>query len=356
MNTVPQITQRAFGTLADGRAVHAYTLDNGAGITLSAINLGGIVTSVRVPDRHGVAANVVLDLPSLADYETRNPHFGTIVGRYANRIARGRFEIDGERFQLPVNDGANALHGGPGGFGKRFWEIDAVPAAGDGSVAIELRLTSEDGDQGYPGRLEATVRYTLTARNEWRIDYRATSDRPTIVNLAHHDYFNLSGTGSVLDHRLALGAGRYCPVDAGLIPEGIADVGGTPFDFRESTAIGARIRTPNAQLLRARGYDHNWVLDPPAAHGLRFAARLEDPRSGRAMDIETTQPGVQFYSGNFLDATLSRSSGEIIRQGDGLCLETQHFPDAPNHPDFASTVLRPGQTFASTTVHRFSNF
>ena len=342
-----------FGTLADGRVVRRYTLANGRGIALSAINLGGIVTALNVPDRDGVSGNVVLGFSSLHDYETRNPHFGTIVGRCANRIANGAFAIDGERFQLDVNDGVHSLHGGAGGFGKVWWDIAAMPAADDGCVAIELTRVSAEGEQGYPGRLEVNVRYTLTPGNEWRIDYRAKCDRSTIVNLSHHDYFNLGGRGSILGHRLAIAGARYCPVDAGLIPEGIADVAGTPFDFRAAAPIGARIRQGHAQLLRARGYDHNWVLDAAEQPGLRFAARLEDPHSGRAMDIETTEPGLQFYSGNFLDGTLLGTCGEAIRQGDGLCLETQHFPDAPNHPDFTSTVLRPGEVYASTTLHRF---
>jgi aldose 1-epimerase len=354
MSSTPQIASRDYGALTDGRTVREYTLDNGAGLSLSAINLGGIVTALRVPDRHAVAANIVLGFGSLADYEARNPHFGTIVGRYANRIARGRFAIDGEPFQLAVNDGLHALHGGPGGFGKRWWDITAVPATPGGSVALELREVSEHGDQGYPGRLEASVRYTLTPRNEWRIDYRASCDRATIVNLTHHDYFNLAGSGAILDHCLTIAASRYCPIDAGLIPEGIADVAGTPFDFREATPIGARIREGHTQLLRARGYDHNWVLDPLDRPGLRFAARLADPASGRVMEIETTEPGLQFYSGNFLDGSLLGANGQAIRQSDGLCLETQHFPDAPNQPAFPQTVLRPGEVYTSTTVHRFS--
>ena len=333
--------------------VREYTLDNGRGLSLSAIRLGGIVTALRVPDRHGVPGNVVLGLPTLADYETRNPNFGTIVGRYGNRIAHGRFVLDGTTHQLAINNGLHSLHGGPGGFGKRLWDITPLPPASDGSVALELHLVSEDGDQGYPGRLEATVRYTLTPANEWRIDYQARCDRPTIVNLTHHDYFNLSGRGSVLDHRLTIAASRYCPVDGGLIPEGIAGVEGTPFDFREPHAIGSRIRGLHPQLLRARGYDHNWILDGDA--GLHFAARLEDPVSGRVMEVATTEPGLQFYSGNFLDGSLPGTAGQAIRQGDGLCLETQHFPDSPNRPDFPSTVLRPGDTFSSTTVHRFTH-
>ena len=357
MSAQPHVRSKVFGSLADGRVVRQYTLDNGRGLTLSAINLGGIVTALCVPDRHGVAGNIVLGFASLADYETRNPHFGTIVGRYANRIARGTFILDGERVQLPINDGEHSLHGGPAGFGKVWWDITEPPLRGDGEVAIELSLVSAHGEQGYPGEMQVRVRYTLTPEDEWRIDYRAQCDRATVVNLTHHDYFNLRGQGSVMAHRLTIGAGRYCPVDTGLIPEGIASVEGTPFDFRSPMPIGARVRDGHAQLLRARGYDHNWVLDDVAggdADGaLRFAARLEDPVSGRAMDVHTTEPGLQFYSGNFLDGTLLGASGQAIRQGDGLCLETQHFPDSPNHPDFPSTVLRPGDTWRSATVHRF---
>ena len=347
------ILRRDYGRLADGRPVHEYTLDNGAGVSLSAINLGGIVTAIRVPDRDGVIGNVVLGFDSLAAYEAPHPHLGTIVGRCANRIARGRFVLEGRVGQLALNDGGNALHGGPVGFGRCWWQIEPLPPAGDGSVAIELHHVSPDGDQGYPGELQAQVRYTLTPRNEWRIDYHATCDRPTIVNLTHHDYFNLAGAGSVADHRLTIAASRYCPIDAELIPQGIAQVSGTPFDFRRATAIGARLHEADPQLAWGGGYDHNWVLDETDAPRLRFAARLVDPASGRMLEIDTTEPGLQFYSGNFLDGSLIGTTGQPLRRGDGLCLETQHFPDAPNHPEFPSTLLRPGAHHASTTVHRF---
>jgi aldose 1-epimerase len=322
-------------------------------LSLRAINFGGIVTALNVPDRAGRADNIVLALPDLRDYETRNPNMGTIVGRYANRIAGGRFTLDGQAFDLPRNNGANTLHGGPVGFGKRWWDIATLPVGEDGSVAIELTLDSADGDQGFPGRMQVTVRYALTPHGEWRIDYLATCDRATVVNLSQHAYFNLAGRGSILGHRLQLPASRYCPVDAQLIPLGIAEVEGTPFDFRALTPIGDRIREAHPQILYARGYDHNWVLDAKPQAGLHLAARVEEPGSGRAMDIHTDQPGVQFYSGNFLDGTLAGADGHAIRQGDGLCLETQHFPDSPNQPAFPSTVLRRGERFASTTLHRF---
>ena len=349
----PLATARPYGRLDDGREVVEHTLDNGRGLVLKAINHGGIVTSLSCPDRAGRSANVVLGFDWLADYALRNPNFGTLVGRYANRIRDGRFALDGEAHALARNDGAHALHGGPCGFGKRWWAIEPLTQA-DGSVALELSLTSEDGDEHYPGRLDVTVRYTLTPANEWRIEYRATTSRPTVINLTHHTYWNLAGLGSALDHELTLNASFFLPIDAGLIPTGIAEVDGTPFDFREATPIGRRIRSGDPQLMLARGYDHCYALDRGGRKGLVEAARLRDPSSGRAMELATTEPGVQLYSGNLLDGRLRGASGQTYRQSDGVCLETQHYPDSPNHPEFPSTVLRPGETFLSTTVHRFS--
>ena len=354
----PMVAVRPYGQLPDGRAVFEYTLDNGRGLLLRAINLGGIVTELLCPDRDGQSANVVLGFSALDDYVERNPNFGTLVGRYGNRIAGGRFTLDGEPYRLALNDGAsdgaNALHGGPGGFGKRWWAIEPLPMQADGSVALELSLRSDDGDEHYPGRLDVTVRYTLTPANEWRIDYRATTSRTTVVNLTHHGYYNLAGGGSALDHSLSLNASLFLPVDAQLIPIEIAEVDGTPFDFRQPTRIVERIRGGDPQLMAARGYDHCFALDRGGSKGLVPAARLADPVSGRVMDIATTEPGIQFYSGNFLDGRLLGANGQAYRQGDGVCLETQHFPDSPNRPEFPSTVLRPGETFQSTTVHRFS--
>lgn len=358
-----RITSREYGRMPDGRAVTEYTLDNGRGLSLSAINRGGIVTALRVPDRNGRSANIVLGLPTLADYLKPHPNLGIIVGRYANRIAAGRFTLDGTAHQLSLNNGVNSLHGGAAGFGTRFWQVEPLTAEqADGDIAIELRYTSADGEEGYPGEVQLTVRYTLGATaNTWRIDYRAATDRPTVLNLSHHDYFNLAGSGSVMDHRLTIPASRYCPVDATLIPVGMAEVAATPFDFREPVQIGARIREGHAQLLLALGYDHNWVLDrhgdsSDGSASLAFAARLEHEASGRVMEVHTTEPGLQFYSGNFLDGSLMGTAGASLRQGDGLCLETQHFPDSPNRPDFPSTVLRPGELFSSTTEHRFGTF
>lgn len=352
-----RIEQREFGELSDGRQVREYTLRAG-GLVLRAINWGGIVTALEAPDRAGHLANVVLGLPTLRDYETRNPHMGTLVGRYANRIGGGRFMLDGRTVELDRNDGGNTLHGGTQGFGKQWWSIEPQPLGADGSAALVLRHTSADGEGGHAGTLRVQVRYSLGPGPQWRIDYEAQGDKPTVVNLSHHDYFNLRGHGDVMDHRLRIAASRYCPVDAGLIPLGLAPVDGTPFDFRRGARIGERIREAHEQLLRGRGYDHNFAIDAnESADGvLRPVARLADPASGRCMDIHSTEPGLQFYSGNFLDATLQGSHGALLRQGDGLCLETQHFPDAPNRPEFASTRLAAGDVFRSSTVMRFCTF
>lgn len=347
--------ERHFGVMPDGREVSEHTLDNGRGLVLRAINLGGIVTALEVPDRQGRSANVVLGFDNFRDYAERNPNFGTLVGRFANRIAGGRFTLDGKAHVLARNHGPNALHGGPGGWGTRWWSIEPLARGADGSTALELRLSSADAEEAYPGRLEVTVRYTLTTANAWRIDYQASChERATVLNLTHHGYYNLAGGGTALDQVLSLNASRYLAVDAHLIPTETRSVRGTPFDFRRPTRIGERIRHADEQILLARGYDHCYVLDREASQGPLPAARLADPVSGRVMEVDTTEPGLQFYSGNFLDGSLRGAAGQILRQGDGICLETQHFPDSPNRPEFPSTVLRPGETFQSTTVHRFS--
>ncbi|MFG6417283.1 aldose epimerase family protein [Roseateles sp. DC23W] len=353
--------RRDYGQLPDGRTVHEYTLSNGLGLKLSAITLGGIVTGLWVPDAQGTAGNVVLGFDNLDDYVHRNPSFGIIVGRYGNRIAGASFTLDGENHTLARNDGLNCLHGGIEGFGHRLWAAEPdTPRPGE-AQALRFSLSSPHGDQGFPGELTVRVRYSISATdNSWRVDYEATTDRATVVNLTHHDYFNLAGAGSVLDHHLTLPASRYSEVDAHLIPLRHAAVDGTPFDFRRPTPIAARIRQAHPQLLLAKGYDHNWLLDGELnADGLRPAATLEDPNSGRRMDVLTSEPAIQFYSGNFLDGSLAASQapgGRIYRQGDGLCLETQHNPDSPHHEasaDWPSTVLRPGETLRSTTIHRF---
>ena len=350
-----QLHQREYGHLADGRAVHEITLSHG-GLVLSLITLGGIVTTLWAPDRDGVAANVVRGFDNLDDYVRRNPFFGVIVGRYANRIALGELAIDGETHALSRNNGSNCLHGGEDGFGTRLWDIEATREHDDalGGPAVTLRYVSVDGEEGFPGRVEARVTYSLGADRSWRVDYEATTDRATVVNLSHHDYFNLAGHGSALDHLLTLPASRYNPVDASLIPIGIAEVDGTPFDFRAPTRIRARLGDADAQLAIAGGYDHNWILDDARLGALRLAARLEDPASGRAMELHTTEPALQFYSGNFLDGTLVGHENEAYQQGDAICLEPQHSPDSPHHADWPSTVLRPGQVYRSSTVYTFT--
>jgi len=350
---VGPIAKREFGQMPDGTPVLEYTLRNAGEMSVAFINYGGIITSIRVPDRDGTLDNVVLGLPTMEAYVARNPHFGAITGRYANRIANARFMLDGREYTLAANNGPNALHGGKKAFDKQVWHVKQLP--GGDRVGIELAHLSPDGDEGYPGNLDVKVTYTLNDENEFRIDYRATTDKATVVNLTSHSYFNLAGDGSgtVLDHTLTINADRYTPVDATSIPTGIASVGGTPFDFRQPTRIGDRIRDGDRQLVYGRGYDHNWVLNRPNDGSLALAAHLEDAKTGRIMEIETTEPGMQCYTGNFLDGTLVGSAGKMYRQGDGLCLETQHFPDSPNHPDFPSTVLRSGEVYQTSTVHRF---
>ena len=352
------ITSAPFGEV-DGQTVDLYTLTNANGMEVKIMTYGGIVQSIRVPDRDGNMANVALGFATLDEYVEGNPYFGTITGRYANRIARGTFTLDGERYRLALNNGENHLHGGEQGFDKFVWGATRLPDAEDG-VALRLSRTSPDGEENYPGTLVVDVTYTLTDNDELRIDYRATTDEPTIVNLTNHSYFNLAGegSGSIYGHELQLNASNYTPVDETLIPTGeIAPVAGTPFDFTEAKAIGQDIRDgENEQIVIGRGYDHNFVLDrdDPEDDSLILAARLTDPESGRRLEISTTEPGIQFYSGNFLDGTMVGPSGNVYRQGDGLALETQHFPDSPNRPEFPSTELGPDDEYTSTTVYAFS--
>jgi aldose 1-epimerase len=351
-----EISREPFGEI-EGRLIDRFTLANRHGLRVEVITYGGIIRAIWAPDRAGQLANVTLGFADLAGYLDHNdPYFGCIAGRYANRIARGIFTVDGETYQLPTNDGSNHLHGGVRGFDKRVWDADEIRE--DGAAGVRLARVSPDGEEGYPGTLSAAVSYLLDDDNQLRIDYRAESDRPTIVNLTNHTYWNLGGegTGSVEDHVLWLAASRYTPVDASLTPTGdLAPVTDTPFDFTTPTAIGARIRESHPQLLIGRGYDHNVVLDrAPADATLIEAATLRDPDSGRALTIWTTEPGIQFYSGGYLDGTLVGAGGHTYRQGDGVALETQHFPDSPNQPNFPSSVLRPGHVYTSTTVFSFS--
>jgi aldose 1-epimerase len=345
------IQQADFGRLPGGTPVKIYTLSNRNHVEARITNYGGIVVSLKVPDRNGNLADVVLGFDSLAEYLANpGPYFGALIGRYANRIAQGRFRLDGVEYHLDKNNGPNTLHGGAGGFDKKVWTPRELP---DG--ALELQYRSRDGESGFPGNLIVTATYRLTDANELRIDYSATTDRNTVLNLTSHSYFNLRGAGSgdILSHLVTLHADRFTPVDASMIPTGeLRNVAGTPFDFRNPTAIGARIGQDDEQLKRGNGYDHNWLIDK-RGNDLVLAARVEDPESGRVLEVHTTEPGIQFYTANFLDGTIRGKGGKIYPRRSALCLETQHFPDSPNHKNFPSTTLRPGDRFQSATVYRF---
>ena len=339
-----------FGAI-DGQPVTLFTLTNASGANVGIIEYGGIVVSLNVPDRDGNLGDVVLGFDTLDAYIADTPYFGAITGRYANRIAGGKFEVDGTAYELPVNNGPNSLHGGIKGFDKVVWK-GTPTESGDG---VSFAYVSQDGEEGYPGTLESTVTYTWTDSNELRIDYEASTDKPTVVNLTNHSYFNLKdgGASSILDHELMINASQYTPVDATSIPLGeIASLDGSPLDFREPTAIGARIEEEDEQLGFGAGYDHNYVIDRDAG-GLALAATVNEPDSGRVMDVLTAEPGVQFYSGNFLDGHHLGKGGVAYQRRSGFCLETQHYPDSPNQPDFPSTVLRPGETYKTSTVYKF---
>jgi aldose 1-epimerase len=345
------LNREPFGTMPDGQPVERFRLTNTSGMTVEAIGYGGIITSIRVPGRAGRMDDVVLGFDSLESYLREHPFFGAIIGRYGNRIANGAFTFDGEAYTLAKNNGPNHLHGGEKGFDKVLWQ--AEPVAGQNAVAFTR--TSPDGEEGYPGNLAVRVTYTLTDRNELVVEYYATTDKPTPVNLTQHSYFNLAGhaSGDILGHELMLNADRYTPVGDTLIPTGeLAPVEGTPFDFRTPTAIGARINEPHPQLKNGLGYDHNWVLNGSPGQ-LRLAARVVEPTSGRTLEIATTEPGIQFYAGNFLDGSITGKGGAVYGHRTGFCLETQHFPDSPNQPAFPSTILRPGSEYTSRTVFRF---
>jgi aldose 1-epimerase len=346
--TQAQVIKKDFGKTPDGKTVEMFTIKDGP-MEADVITYGGILQSLRVPDKQGKVSDIVLGFDSAEEYEHGNKaFFGAIIGRYGNRIAGGKFQLDGKTYQIPRNDGNNALHGGSKGFDKVLWNGKIIPHG------VELTYVSPDGEMGFPGTLTAVVRYTLAGK-DLKIEYSATTDKDTVVNLTNHSYFNLAGEGNgdILKDEVKINASRYTPVDANLIPTGeLAPVQDTPFDFRKLTAVGARIDANNEQLKLAHGYDHNWVLD--SSGKLAEAAQVYEATSGRVMHVLTDQPGVQFYTGNFLDGTIKGKGGKVYGHRAALCLETQHFPDSPNHPSFPTTELKPGQKYHTVTIFRFS--
>lgn len=344
----PAIEQAPFARLPDGSQVSVFTLANAAGMTVRILDFGGIITEIHVPDRDGVFADVALGFDTLAPYQGDSPYFGALIGRYGNRIAGGRFTLDGQTYTLPVNNGKNHLHGGVPGFDRVLWRSRIE----NGELVLNYR--SADGEQGYPGTLDATVRYALTEDNGIRVRFSAVTDRATPVNLTQHSYFNLAAGGDVLGHELTIDADKFVPIDPDSIPTGsLAPVAGTPFDFRTPATIGARIGAADEQLANGGGYDHCFALNKPAPGALSRAARVREPVSGRVLELFTQEPGVQFYSGNFLDGSLAGKGRAYVHRG-GFCLEPQHFPDSPNRPAFPNTILRPGEVYATESVFRFS--
>ena len=350
----PTISKKDFGKTADRRQVDIYTLTNSRGGEAAIITYGGAVVSLKVPDKSGKLGDVVLGYDSIADYEKHSAFFGALIGRYGNRIGKGKFSIDGKEYSLATNNGENHLHGGINGYDKVVWK--ARPSTDSSGANLELTYLSPDREEGYPGTLNIKVVYTLTENNELKIVYSATTDKATVVNLTHHSYFNLAGAGnnSILDHVLTLNASRFTPTDAGSIPSGeLRSVQGTPFDFRKPHSMGERINDDDEQLKFGKGYDHNWVLDKKGK-ALTSAATVYEKTTGRVMEVLTTEPGIQFYSGNFLDGSIKGKDGQDYPRRSGFCLETQHYPDSPNKKKFPSTVLLPGQRYSQTTIYRFS--
>ncbi len=349
-----KIEQSAFGKTTDGQEVFLFTLQNASGMKATITNYGGIVTSLYAPDRNGNFDDVVLGYSAIDGYLQEHPYFGALIGRYGNRIGKAKFKLDGAEYKLAANNGENHLHGGVKGFDKVVWS--AEPVKQDSAVGVKFTYLSKDGEEGYPGNLTCTVISWLTNKNELKIEYQATTDKATPVNLTHHSYFNLAGQGKgdILSHQIEIFANRFTPVDKGLIPTGeLRAVEGTPMDFRQPHTIGERINSDDEQIKFGLGYDHNWVLNSSdGAHAL--AARVHEQTTGRMMEVWTTEPGIQFYSGNFLDGTLTGKDGRVYNHRYGFCLETQHFPDSPNKPEFPSTILRPGETYNTETIYRFS--
>ena len=349
---IGQISRQPFGQTKDGIAVDLYTLRNSKGAEVGICNYGGLVTFLKVPDRNGQFGDVVLGYDTLADYIKESPYFGALIGRYGNRIAKGKFKLDGKEYTLATNNAPNALHGGLKGFDKVVWE-PRILATLEGP-ALKLKYESKDGEEGYPGNLSVTAVYTLTDDNALKLEYTATTDKDTVVNFTQHSYFNLAGKGDILNHEVMMPADRFTPVDSTLIPTGeLKPVDGTPFDFRTPTAIGARIGQEDEQLKFGNGYDHNWVINKPMGQ-LGLMARVYEPTTGRVLEVGSTEPGLQFYTGNFLDGKLTGKGGWVYQFRNGFCLEAQHYPDSPNQPNFPSVVLKPGQVYQSTIIFKFS--
>ena len=353
-NTVGSITQAPFGGIPDGPAVTIYTLRNDKGMEARILTYGGIVQSLKVPDRNGKFDDVVLGHDNIGGYLTNSPYFGALIGRYGNRIGGGKFTLEGKTYKLANNNGPNSLHGGIKGFDKVVWQ--ASPSLTPDGPALELTYVSQDGEEGFPGNLKVTAIYTLTDNNELHLSFTATTDQPTLCNLTQHSYFNLrgQGNGDILGHEVYINSDKITPVDKDLITTGeYAPVDGTPFDFRKPTAIGARINDPNQQLQFGTGYDHNWVINKPLGK-LGLLARVYEPTTGRVMEVWSTEPGVQFYTGNFLGETITGKDGKVYQRRTGFCLEPQHYPDSPNKPMFPTTELKPGETYQNTILFRFS--
>ena len=347
-----QISPRPFGQTKDGTPVTLFTLRNSKGAEAGIINYGGLVIFLKVPDRDGTFGDVVLGYDNLADYIKDTPYFGAMIGRYGNRIAKGKFTLDGKEYTLAINNGPNALHGGLKGFDKVIWE-PRVFATLDGP-SLELRYTSKDGEEGYPGTLTVKATYTLTEDNALKLDFTATTDKDTVLNLTQHSYFNLAGKGDILNHQVTIPADKFTPVDSTLIPTGeLKPVDGTPFDFRTPTAIGARIGQDDEQLKFGGGYDHNWVVNKPMGQ-LGLMGRVYEPTTGRVLEVFSTEPGLQFYTGNFLDGKLTGKGGWVYQFRNGFCMEAQHYPDSPNQPNFPSVVLKPGEVYRNTIIFKFS--
>jgi aldose 1-epimerase len=346
--TVAAATKKEWGKTRDGESVEIFTLKNAKGVEARIINYGGVVVSLKVPDRSSAVGDIVAGFDNFDDYLQPPPYFGALIGRYGNRIGGAHFSLNGVEYKLAKNDGQNTLHGGVKGFDKRLWSAKEISPQ-----SLELTYVSKDGEEGFPGNLTATVRYTISDANELKIEYSAATDKDTVVNLTHHGYFNLASDGDILGHEAMINADRFTPVDKGLIPTGeLKSVAGTPFDFRTAKAIGSRIEEKDEQLTFGRGYDHNWVLNR-TGDGLELAAKVTDPKSGRVMEVWTTEPGLQFYTGNFLDGSL-KGKGKTYTRRSAFCMETQHFPDSPNKPSFPTTVLKPGGKYQTTTVYKFS--